>query len=194
MFCPKCGTKNPDDGKFCRSCGTDLGGVSAALSGNLPAKSDAWDWGDWDCDQSTGRKDAGRRKDPNEVYGDSIKSIVSGIGFLVVAIVLFTTGVAGGKAWWWAMLFPAFIALSKGIADMAKSRRMMQTGPTFTVPPVNTLYSNQPNTALPPQQTQFVAPESRYKTGDLVPPSVTDSTTRHLEVNSEGETMTLPKR
>ncbi len=28
---------------------------------------------------------------------------------------------------------------------------------------------------------------------DVVPPSVTDSTTKHLDVNSEGETMTLPK-
>jgi len=47
---------------------------------------------------------------------------------------------------------------------------------------------------LPPPQTQWVAPESKYKTGDLVPPSVTDNTTRHLEMDSEGQTMTLPKK
>ena len=35
MFCPKCGIQNPDAGKFCRSCGTDLGNVSDALSGNI---------------------------------------------------------------------------------------------------------------------------------------------------------------
>ena len=35
MFCPKCGTQNPETGKFCRSCGTDLGNVSEALTGNL---------------------------------------------------------------------------------------------------------------------------------------------------------------
>ncbi|MGI8670151.1 MAG: zinc-ribbon domain-containing protein, partial [Aridibacter sp.] len=23
MFCPKCGTQNPENGKFCRKCGTD---------------------------------------------------------------------------------------------------------------------------------------------------------------------------
>jgi hypothetical protein len=56
------------------------------------------------------------------------------------------------------------------------------------------LPASMPNAALPPQQTNSVSPESRYQTGDLVPPSVTDSTTRRLEVNSEGETMTLPKR
>ena len=60
-----------------------------------------------------------------------------------------------------------------------------QKQPAFNKPPTNA--------SLPPKQTEYVAPESRYKTGDLVPPSVTDSTTRHLEMNSEGETMTLPK-
>ena len=50
------------------------------------------------------------------------------------------------------------------------------------------------NYPLPPNQTEYVQPESRYKTGDLIPASVTDGTTRHLEINSEGETMTLPKK
>lgn len=36
---------------------------------------------------------------------------------------------------------------------------------------------------------------SAYDTGELVaPPSVTENTTRHLEMNSEGDTMTLPKK
>ena len=35
MFCPKCGTQNPETGRFCRSCGTDLGNVSQALTGQL---------------------------------------------------------------------------------------------------------------------------------------------------------------
>jgi hypothetical protein len=48
--------------------------------------------------------------------------------------------------------------------------------------------------ALPPNQTAYVEPESRFKTGDLVPPSVTDNTTRHLEMDSEGQTMALPKK
>ncbi len=29
MFCPKCGTENPDDAKFCSKCGAGLGTTSA---------------------------------------------------------------------------------------------------------------------------------------------------------------------
>lgn len=192
MFCPKCGTKNPDDGKFCRSCGVDLGNVNAAMSGTLAPL-----LGNFGMDCGTGTGDAaGRRKDPHEVYGDSIRSIISGIGFLIVSMALLITGVAGGKAWWWAMLFPAFTFLAKGVSDLMKSRRMSGSpSQAQFVPPVgNAIGSSQRANALPPQQTEFVAPESRYKTGDLVPPSVTDGTTRHLEMNQEGETMTLPKK
>lgn len=187
MFCPKCGIQNPETGKFCRSCGTDLGNVSAALSGDLPVKF---------ADPGTAHihHEARRRQDANEVFGDAVKQILSGIGFLIVAIALLTTGVAGGKAWWWAMLFPAFGLLSKGIADYLKSKRMEKKQIGFSSQNQNSL--NQPpiNVALPPTQTEYVAPVSRYKTGDLVPPSVTEPTTRHLEIDSEGETMTLPKQ
>ncbi len=88
MFCPKCGIQNPEAGKFCRSCGTDLGTVSAALTGNLPAQFS-------DAGTAQIHHEARRRSDPNEVFGDAMKSIISGIGFLVVAIALLTTGVAG---------------------------------------------------------------------------------------------------
>ena len=187
MFCPKCGTQNPETGKFCRSCGTDLGNVSAALTGNLPAQFS-------DAGTAQIHHEARRRSDPNEVFGDAIKGIISGVGFLVVAFALFTTGVAGGKAWWWAMLFPAFIALSKGISDYLKSKRMETAQIGYSNQPQHVLHQPSANASLPPIQTNYVASDSRYKTGDLVPPSVAEGTTRHLEMNSEGETMTLPKK
>ncbi len=164
-----------------------MGNVSAALSGNLPAQF---------SDAGTARvhHKVNRRQDPNDLYGEAIKQILSGVGFLIVAIALLTTGVAGGKFWWWAMLFPAFGCFGKGVSDYMKSKRIEKQQTAFAVQTPSAL--NQPpinNASLPPSQTQYVAPESLYKTGDLVPPSVTDNTTRHLEMNSEGETMTLPK-
>lgn len=192
MFCPKCGTENPDTGKFCRSCGTDLGGVNLALSGKLLNLADRSG-----CSTGDPVKDAIRRSDPAEVSADGVRAIVSGIGFLIVSVILLTTGVAGGKAWWWAMLFPAFTFLAKGISDMVKSRKMEKSRDGFS-PMVNRQvdgYGFQ-NSPLPPAGQQFVAPvpESLYKTGDLAPPSVTEDTTHHLQMDQEGRTMTLPKK
>lgn len=183
MFCPKCGTQNPDDGKFCRSCGVDLGNVNAAMSGELAVMDDSCSVG-------------GRRKPrtADDMFAHAMKSIVTGIGFLVVSCVLYMTNVANGRAWFWALLIPAFTFLATGISYYSRSRRMERSRqgfqPTATV---NQMRGGQPS-PLPPAQTTFIAPaESRYKTGDLVPQSVTDNTTRHLETTSEGETMTLPK-
>lgn len=187
MFCPKCGTQNPETGKFCRTCGTDLGNVSAVMSGNLPATIT-------DAGVAEIHYKAKRRSDPHEVQSDALKSIITGIGFLVVSIALLMTGVAGGRAWWWAMLFPSFFALAKGIPDYIKAERMIANQSSSNAAPQPLMGQPQQNYSLPPNQTQYVQPESRYKTGDLVPPSVTDGTTRHLEINSEGETMTLPKK
>ena len=185
MFCPKCGSQNPETGKFCRGCGTDLGNVSAVMSGNLPATMT-------DAGVAEIHYKHKRRQDPNEVHSDALKSIITGMGFLVVAIALALTGM--GRSWWWAMLFPAFFALAKGIPDYIKAERMIANQSSSNVAPQPLMGPPQQNYSLPPNQTQYVQPESRYKTGDLVPPSVTDGTTRHLEINSEGETMTLPKK
>ena len=95
------------------------------------------------------------------------------------------------------MLIPAFGMFGSGIAQyiqLEKTEQYHQDSSLGFQPTQNVISSPPQNSALPPTQTQYVAPESRYKTGDLVPPSVTDGTTRHLEMNSEGETMTLPKK
>ena len=192
MFCPKCGGQNPEAGKFCRSCGTDLSNVSEALTGKSRS------FGMIDPIHPTqfgnSRRDRDRTTDPHEVYADAVKSIISGIGFIIVAMALLFTNVAGGRSWWWAMLFPAFTFLAKGISEYLKYGKMEKS--QMGSLPQTHAGLNQPSTnaGLPPQQTEWVATESRYKTGDLVPPSVTDGTTRHLEMDSEGKTMTLPKK
>lgn len=95
------------------------------------------------------------------------------------------------------MLFPAFTFFAKGISDVVKSRKMERSrGMTAHFPNPVIGASGFQNANLPPAQQQFVSPlaaESRYKTGDLVPPSVTEDTTRHLRTDHEGQTMALPK-
>ena len=175
MFCPKCGIQNPDSGKFCRSCGTDLGNVSDVLTGRLQI--------DKTCRNSKGKP---------ITLESAITKLFMGLAFVGVAIALAVTG--KGNGWWFWMLIPALMFGGGGIAQIIQVRRFEPGRAQFSAESgAHGLPTSAPNAALPPQQTNFVSPESRYKTGDLVPPSVTDTTTRHLEVNSEGETMTLPK-
>jgi len=175
MFCPKCGQQNPETGKFCRSCGTDLGNVSQALSSPPPAAP---------------QRLVNHKGKPIS-YESAITKIFSGLAFVAVAIALaFTIG----RSWWFWMLIPAFGSLGSGIAQYLQIRRVEKGGIVYN-PTVDTAQvSGGQNNSLPAAQTEWTAPESRYKTGDLVPPSVTDGTTRHLEMDSEGKTMTLPKK
>lgn len=172
MFCPKCGQQNPETGKFCRSCGTDLGNVTSALAAPRTQQ----------LVNSKGR--------PINWEG-AITKLFSGLAFLVVSIALaFTIG----KGWWFWMLIPAFMSLGSGVAQIIQLKKAEKNMPVYSpfvaadsLPPAQ-------NPSLPPPQTQFVSSESQYKTGDLVPPSVTDNTTRHLEMDSESKTMALPNK
>ena len=187
MFCPKCGTQNPENGKFCRSCGTDIAVVTNALAGKNTGVNK------FDFALAELEKKDKRRKNPDDVFADGIREIFGGLGFVAVAVILAVTGIIGGKVWWFWLLIPATAMMGNGIANIWKSKRMAKRIKADDVEP-NLLNQPQPNAVLPPINSEYIAPETRYKTGDLVPPSVTDSTTRHLEINTENETMTLPKK
>ncbi len=160
-------------GKFCRSCGSDLGGVSSALAQPQPQRL------------------VNHKGKPIHLEG-AISKIFTGLAFLIISIVLSFS--AMGTGWWFWMLIPAFGSLGAGIAQYIQIREAKKQQATLSgVMPA--ALPQQPNSALPPPQTEFVrASESPYKTGDLVPPSVTEGTTRHLDLDSEGQTMTLPKK
>jgi len=175
MFCPKCGIENPETGRFCRSCGTDLGNVTDALSGKLAQPQQIVD-----------------RKGRPVSYESSIVKMFTGVAFIVVSIALAVTKM--GQAWWFWLLIPGFTSLGAGIAQYVQLRNANQSGARFAPPEQRNISAPAQNASLPPSQTEYVSPvESRYKTGELVPPSVTEGTTRHLEMDNEGETMTLPK-
>lgn len=177
MFCPKCGQPNPETGKFCRGCGTDLGNVSSALAAVPAMPALVMD-----------------KKGKPVSWEGAITKFATGFAFIAIAIVLGVTNMAGGRVWWFWMLIPAFTMIGSGVAQYVQLKKAEKG--LLPLPPAESTanLSAVQNTALPPAQTTWVAPESRYKTGDLVPPSVTDGTTRHLEMDSEGKTMTLPKQ
>jgi hypothetical protein len=171
MFCPKCGTQNPETGRFCRSCGSDLGGISGALT---PSPRQVLD-----------------RKGKPISWESVISKMGTGLAFIVIAFILGATHMGAG--WWFWLLIPGFGSLGAGIAQLIQMKEASKSG-AGVIAPQQVSLPQQPEVALPPAQTNWAPVESKYKTGDLVPPSVTDATTRHLELDPEGKTMTLPKK
>ena len=174
MFCPKCGQQNPDNGKFCRGCGTDLGNVSGALAA-----------------QPRPVQVVNRKGKPVHWEG-AITKFFTGLAFIAVSIALAFS--QAGRGWWFWMLIPAFGSLGSGVAQYFQLKRAEKGQPLYQPIETPNIIDTAPDNALPPQQTAWVSPEFRYKTGDLVPSSVTDNTTRHLEIDAEGKTMTLPEK
>lgn len=158
MFCPKCASQNVDGAHFCRACGANISLVPQALAGQFPVAP---------TEESSGRGRRGRReKEPTEAEG--VRNVVSGFGFIAVAIALAIFGrPIGAQVWWFWMLIPAFALLGKGISEIIRADRLK------TAPPSNQqqMPYAPPYEALPPNN----ANESR---GPVA--SVTEGTTRHL--------------
>jgi hypothetical protein len=179
MFCPKCGIENPDNGKFCRSCGSDLSNVLAVIEGKFLI-------------ENTDSSEDSLAK----LYSSGIRNIVFGFGFSAAAILLHTIPPHEGILWLLLMI-TGISLLASGIsrwvkADALKKERTVRR--KFQQPPI--FAETQPKKELPPPQTDYIKPQKLpYETEDLIaePRSITENTTRQLEMKAESETMTLPK-
>jgi hypothetical protein len=168
MYCPKCGIENPNDGKFCRSCGVNLIGVLAAVDGNLPEN----------IAIPENNKIA-------EISGTGIRNLILGFGFGLTAFLV--KSMPGDTYFWMLFLIPAFCLLASGISRIVKAEELKNSrkATPFQIP---ALPVNQPNKALPPNQTEYVKPQkSIYETDYLIeqPISITENTTRHLKKTIE---------
>jgi hypothetical protein len=172
MFCPRCATQNTEEAKFCRSCGTDISLVPQAVSGALAER-----LADDDDDTRHGRRrrrHRGDRRPPSIERG--VKSLVMGLAFVFIAIIIMTR-MPGGSMWGFWMFLPAAGMLADGIANFArlKEERRGLAPPQYQTPQASVPPPRRAS-ALPPRDTgEIIAP----------PPSVTEGTTRHLGVPVE---------
>jgi len=178
MYCPKCGTSNSHKGKYCRKCGIVLDGLAKAMNSG-----------------SCAMTESSERDETSHNLESAMKSLFGGVAFLTIAIILAVTGITGGRYWWFWLLIPAFGGIGVGIAkffQLWQSRK----GKILVDPDE---LRGEPHTSstksLYPDQTEYVSniPNQKHKTRDLAPPSVVENTTRHLEMDPDGETMTLPE-
>ena len=158
MYCPTCATENGDGTKFCRSCGTNLSLVPQALTGRLPEARRS----------RRHRSDFERGGAAN--LGSGITKAFMGLGFIMVAAGVFFF-MPGGHIWWFWMLIPAFTLLGKGVAEIVTAQQAQRMNP-------GTNY-----TAIPPMNTVGLPPQPNFET--LPPPSVTETTTRHLDPKTD---------
>ncbi len=153
MYCPKCGAQTQTDAKYCRACGSDVSLVPMALTGKLP-----------DQVSSGGRQL--ERRDANRLT-NGISYGMAGLGFLIVAPMIFVF-MPGGQFWWFWLLIPAFAMMGAGVAELIRywmALRESQPAP-------------RASTTASPEQREV----SGYSfTNSLPPSSVTDGTTRDLE-------------
>jgi hypothetical protein len=175
MYCPKCGAQNIEDANFCRGCGADLSLVPQALTGRLPEKRAAGRDAEDLPYYESGRR-LNRHKEPPRL-DKAITNIFMGIGFFLVSLSVMLFG-PGGKVWWYWMLIPAFTMLGGGVAEYVRYKQ--SRGEDIKLPGI------QSKPELPPTPPARVSALPTRNTSELVrPPSVTEGTTRHLDLRAE---------
>jgi hypothetical protein len=161
VYCPKCGTKTERGINFCRTCGTDVRLVSAALTGVL---------GPADTNRKLEARSADRtQEDDGKIIARAVQEGSIGVGFLVISFCVFLF-MPGGKFWWFWLLIPTFALLGKSVAAYLELKHRSRPAAS-AVPPIP---------AAPPQASLDDAHQFELSP----PPSVTETTTRHLELDA----------
>lgn len=176
MYCPTCGSENPFEGRFCRRCGTSLEAVSLALSG----------------------KTEDRPLEKSHL-AQLIKNYHSGRHEMILGLVSVVIGIAipaavlalgrWGFFWIFVWIFMGVVGnglhqFNKGWKEWSEAsselKAMGYDGPP-KIEPRNTspLPEHNPGKIREPRSE---GPLQLSGTG--APPSVTESTTRHLDVGN----------
>ncbi len=155
MFCPKCATQNVDGAHFCRSCGANISLVPQALTGQIPATQPREE-------EYFSRRSS--RRLPSMDY--AVRSLMSGIAFAVIAVMVFKFS-PGSAKWWFWLLLPAMMLFGRGFSELIRVNRKKEQAQTTAQPQLNTV-----------RLQDLPAPKTGERRTPV--PSVTEGTTRHL--------------
>src|SRR4030095_6149980 len=161
MFCPKCGSQNPDETKYCRGCGADLSGVLTVIEGRIPDVS------------AVAEKQI-------DLFSSGLRGVMIGTGFLIVSVIAFAISVRLSIVGLFALAF-AFYGLATGISRLVQANALKRLQEPKTI---------QPTPVLTPGQVEYIKPApSAYETDELAatPLSITEHTTTHLEMDPAAE-------
>jgi len=168
MFCPKCGSQNADETKFCRGCGADLSNVLAVIGGKVPV-------------------DLPLAEKQIDLFSSAIRGLMTGLGFLIVAGVAFGISSRLSVLGIFALAF-AFFFLGTGVSRLVQAKALKR---------LRTPKMDQPTPALSTGNAEYIKPSrSIYETDDLIatPRSVTEHTTTHLQMDPDADEFSSPKK
>ena len=198
MFCPKCGSSQADDLRFCKQCGANLAAVRMAVA--KPEAAEDFDWSkSWVAEMFMSSEESARRqaeleriqgitpevKRLNEIKGGVITASV-GVAVTILLFVLMNGIIAGGRVSdtaieilsrvWVAGLIPIFVGAALIFNGMVVSKRAARPQTFHSPSPAD----GETRRLSPPESSEFLPPAD---TNELFPAgfSVTDETTRHLK-------------
>ena len=158
MYCPKCGSINADETKFCRGCGADMSNVPAAVAVRQT-------------------QDLALAEKQIDLYGSGMRGVLIGAGFLISSGIAFAVSMRVAVLALFFLAFASFF-LGTGISRLLQARALRRLLDSQSPQPEP---AAAPAAALPDYSTQ--SPPSFYETDNLaqLPSSVTEHTTTHLE-------------
>src|SRR5215213_3681889 len=109
MFCPKCGSQNSDETKFCRGCGSDLSSVLALVEGREIAHVPAY------------------AEKHIHLFSSGLRGLITGLGFLIVAAVAIGISPKFAILTIFNLAFATFF-LGTGISRLFQARALKRLG------------------------------------------------------------------